>query len=195
MNPFPQPLLQSPRLRLREFRADDAADFFAIHSDPQVMRYWSFPAWTDIAQAEARLAYIAEQRAQQAICIWAIAEPESDRLIGNCTAFAINQAQGRAEIGYCLHPRWQGRGLASEALQQVLGYLFDTLQLRRVEADIDPRNGPSCRLVERHGFVREGLLRERWDVNDERCDTALYGLLRREWRRPLTPQAAASATD
>jgi RimJ/RimL family protein N-acetyltransferase len=195
MSAFPQPLLQSARLRLREFRTDDADDLFAIHSDPQVMRYWSFPAWTDIEQAQVRLAFIAQQRAQQPICIWAIAEPGSDRLIGNCTAFAIDQIQGRAEIGYCMNPKWQGQGLASEALQLVLGHLFDGLQLRRIEADIDPRNGPSCRLVERHGFVREGLLRERWNVNNERCDTALYGLLRREWRRPFTPQAADVAAD
>jgi RimJ/RimL family protein N-acetyltransferase len=65
----------------------------------------------------------------------------------------------------------------------VLAHAFDTLRLRRIEADIDPRNSASCKLVERLGFVREGLLRERWDVAGELCDAALYGLLASDWRR------------
>ena len=50
-----------------------------------------------------------------------------------------------------------------------------------VEADIDPGNRASARTLERLGFRREGLLRERWIVNGEISDSALYGLLRRDW--------------
>ena len=64
----------------------------------------------------------------------------------------------------------------------VLDHAFDTLGLRRIEADIDPRNTSSCKLVERMGFVREGLLRDRWCVAGEVSDSALYGLLALEWR-------------
>ena len=95
--------------------------------------------------------------------------------------FAFNREQGRAEIGYSLHTDWQGRGLASEALQLVLGYVLEELGLRRIEADIDPRNLRSCRLVEKFGFVREGLLRQRWLVNGEACDSVIYGLLAQDF--------------
>lgn len=57
------------------------------------------------------------------------------------------------------------------------------MKLNRIEADIDPRNAASARVPERLGFVREGLLRERWIVGDEVTDSALYGLLRSD-RRP-----------
>ena len=70
-----------------------------------------------------------------------------------------------------------------EALQALLQHAFDRLDLNRLEADIDPRNLASARTLERLGFQKEGYLRERWIVNDEVSDTALYGLLRREWRR------------
>ena len=69
----------------------------------------------------------------------------------------------------------------------ILRHLFDGMGLRRIEADIDPRNLASCRLVEKLGFVREGTLRERWQVNGECADSALYGLLRRDF---IDPQAA-----
>src|SRR5690606_21454494 len=108
---------------------------------------------------------------------WVIAECDSDRLFGSTTLFAINREQGRAEIGYALRASHWGRGYAQEALRMVLGHAFDTLGLRRIEADIDPRNAESCKLVERMGFVREGLLRDRWCVACEISDSAIYGLL------------------
>jgi ribosomal-protein-alanine N-acetyltransferase len=63
-----------------------------------------------------------------------------------------------------------------------LRHAFEELGLRRIEADTDPRNSGSCRLLERLGFVREGLLRERWLIDGELQDTAIYGLLRGELR-------------
>jgi RimJ/RimL family protein N-acetyltransferase len=64
----------------------------------------------------------------------------------------------------------------------LLAYAFDELDLRRIEADVDPRNAASIRTLERLGFRREGYLRERWRVNGEVQDALFYGLLRREWR-------------
>ena len=179
---LPQPELSSPRLRLREVRDGDAAALFAIHSDARVMRYWSYPAWTELEQAEQKIADIQRQRRELDMLVWAIADADSDLLIGSSAIFHMDLAQARAEIGYSLHPDWHGRGLASEALQLVLGHAFNELELRRIEADIDPRNQPSCRLVERFGFFREGLLRERWHVNGEICDSAIYGLLRQDFK-------------
>jgi RimJ/RimL family protein N-acetyltransferase len=77
----------------------------------------------------------------------------------------------------------------NEALRAVIdlafdhrpGAPFDDLQLNRIEADVDPRNAASCRALERLGFLREGLLRERWIVGGEVSDSAMYGLLRADW--------------
>jgi RimJ/RimL family protein N-acetyltransferase len=70
----------------------------------------------------------------------------------------------------------------NEALLSLLEFGFSQLALNRVEADIDPRNLASARSLERLGFKKEGHLRERWIVDGEVSDTALYGLLLREWR-------------
>ena len=66
----------------------------------------------------------------------------------------------------------------------VIGYAFDArgLDLGRIEADLDPHNQASARLLERLGFAREGLLRERWTVAGVTTDSLIMGLLRREWR-------------
>jgi len=178
-----QPVLESSRLRLRPHRDDDLDALFEMQSDPRVMRYWSYPAWTERRQAEERLTEIYRQLRESDVYIWAIADRASDRMLGNTALFSINRGQALAEVGYSLMTKCQGQGFAQEAMRLTLGFVFDELGLERVEADIDPRNAPSCRLVERLGFVREGLLRERWRVNGEICDTAFYGLLRREFVR------------
>ena len=69
-----------------------------------------------------------------------------------------------------------------EALQALLAYAFHALDLNRLEADIDPRNLASAKVLKQLGFLKEGHLRDRWIVNNEVSDTALYGLLRKEWR-------------
>lgn len=175
------PQREGDRVRLRGFRDDDVRDLYAVHSDPEVMRYWSFPAWTQLSQARERLDNAMSGNDPERLLCWAIADRSDDRLIGGITLFSIDRAQGRAEIGYSLGSSHWGRGLANEAMGLALAYGFDGLGLRRIEADIDPRNVASCALAERVGFVREGLLRERWFVADELQDSAIYGLLSRDW--------------
>lgn len=177
------PVLETPRLRLRPYRADDVQAMFALYSDPAVMRYWSFPPWVELAQARTYLERALAGMDSGEIFPWAIADRDSDRLIGALTFFSLHAEQLRAEIGYSLSPAFQGRGLAAEALRCGLAHAFDDLGLVRVEADIDPRNERSWRLLERIGFQREGLLRKRWRVNGEVCDTAFYGLLAEEFVR------------
>lgn len=171
------PVLETPRLRLRPYRAEDVEAMFALYSDPRVMRYWSFPPWVEIAQARIYIGRCLAGMESGEIFPWVIADRGSDRLIGAMTLFSLHVDQLRAEIGYSLSPDFQGRGLATEALCAGLAHAFDDLGLVRVEADVDPRNEPSWRLLERIGFQREGLLRKRWRVNGEVCDTAFYGLL------------------
>ena len=60
--------------------------------------------------------------------------------------------------------------------------------MRRIEADVDPKNIASVRTLERMGFQREGLLRERWNVGGEIQDSLFYGLLKSDWEQRLQQQ-------
>jgi RimJ/RimL family protein N-acetyltransferase len=113
---------------------------------------------------------------------WGIARREDDHLIGTVTLFNIDQNNGRAELGYVLGRVFWGQGYMHEALQMLLAHVYNVLELRRLEADVDPRNKASIRTLERLGFQREGFLRERWHVAGEIQDAYFYGLLRREWK-------------
>lgn len=180
--PVAVPVLETPRLRLRALRDDDAEALLVLHGDAEVMRYWSTSPWTEIAQAHAHLQRARRDFESGGVLPWAIETAATDELIGTVTLFRIDRDHRRAEIGYALGSAHWGKGLASEALHLVLHHAFDTLQLERIEADTDPRNTSSRRMLERLGFVQEGTLRRRWFVNDEWCDTAFYGLLREDFR-------------
>ncbi len=98
------------------------------------------------------------------------------------TLAGIDWSNRRTELGFSLRRASWGKGFAGEAARLGIEFAFEQLDLRRVEADVDPRNRASVRLLERLGFAREGLLRERWEVGGQLQDSLLLGLLRREWR-------------
>jgi RimJ/RimL family protein N-acetyltransferase len=176
------PTLKAGEVRLRWLTADDVDDLLAVFSDPEVVRYWSQPAMTERRQAVELLERIHAHFERRDLFQWGLVLASDDRVRGTCTLAHLDATSKRAEIGYALGREHWGRGLMARALPRLLDFAFDELDLRRIEADVDPRNARSIRSLERLGFAREGLLRERWIVHDEVQDTALYGLLRREWR-------------
>jgi ribosomal-protein-alanine N-acetyltransferase len=175
------PDLRTERLRLRHPLATDVDAVFSIFGDVRAMRYWSHEPLESLDGARDYLENIAEGFAERTLFQWAITELESALLIGTATLTAWDRVNRHAEVGFVLHPSQWGKGLASEAVRTVLRFGFERMDLHRVEAELDPRNTASARLLEGLGFEKEGLLRERWYLYDEWCDSALYGLLRRDF--------------
>lgn len=175
--------LHTPRLVLRFITVADPPALFEVFSDPEVMRYWATPPWTTLAQAEDNVANTLRDYASGNALRLGIALAADAPLIGTCTLFRLDRSNRRAETGYALARAHWGRGYMHEALGAFLQYALTTFDLHRIEADIDPRNVASARTLERQGFRCEGLLRERWIVGGEVCDTAFYGLLAREFKR------------
>ena len=176
------PTITTPRLRLRWLTPADAPALFTIFGDPVVCRYWSRPTLTDARAAAELQREIEEHFAARTLFQWGIAARDSDRVIGTCTLASLSAAHRRAEIGYALARSVWRKGYVTEALPALLKFAFEELELHRLEADVDPRNEPSIRVLERLGFKREGHMRERYQVNGEIQDAFIYGLLRPEWR-------------
>src|SRR5688500_15239896 len=175
------PTIPATRIVLRRIRPGDVPDLFAVFSDPEVMRYWDGVPMTAVGDASAYLAHIDESFIARSLFQWAIAERETDRLLGTCTLLHISEPHRRAEIGFALGQAHWGKGLATEAVSALITFAFETLDLHRLEADADPRNDRSLRLLEQLGFRREGYLRERYHVGGELQDAVLLGLLRSDW--------------
>ena len=176
------PTLDGARLRLRQLDDRDVPALYTVFGDPEVARFWAVPALehesaaADIV-AQARTNFEARRGFR-----WGIALRADDTIIGTCSLFNLDAANRRAEVGYALARTQWRNGYASEALALAMGFGFTMLGLRRLEADVDPRNGASLHMLERLGFQREGYLRERFEVAGEIQDSVVLGLLASEWR-------------
>ena len=176
------PVLAADRVRLRPTRPDDADGFHRLFSNADVARYWSEPAWTDPGRAREYLGEIDRWFRERGGFQWAVARATDDVLVGSCTLFQWSAKHRRAEIGYALdHSVW-GQGLMTEALTALFDFAFGPLGLHRLEADVDPRNDRSLAILERLGFAREGLLRQRFRVGDDVQDSLILGLLAPDWK-------------
>lgn len=173
------PTLTGPRLALRWLEVRDAPDLFTVFSNPIVMRYWSRSPMTHVDEAVALVADVHASFAAHRLYQWGI--ERDGRVIGHVTLASLDASNRTAEIGFALAQDMWGQGLAAEAVTLALDLAFDTLALRRIEADVDPRNTASLKVLDRLGFQREGLARERWFVGGAPQDSVILGLLRREW--------------
>jgi RimJ/RimL family protein N-acetyltransferase len=174
------PTIESRRVRLRWLTEADIPALVAIFSHPEVTRYWSTPPHTGTHQAEELLSDIHRHFHDRTLFQWGVAQRQTDRIIATTTLWQIDADNRRAEIGFALQRDYWGQGLMQETLQVFLAWCFDELQLRRIEADVDPDNSAALRLLEKLGFEREGLLRERWHVGGDVQDSVILGLLARD---------------
>ncbi|GAA1993218.1 GNAT family N-acetyltransferase [Kitasatospora viridis] len=188
--PLPTPSLNTARLRLRAFEDADANDLFALHSSAYVLRYWDSAPWSERARAEKFVTDCRQMALEGTGARLAVERAGDGAFIGWCGLSGWNPVYRSASLGYCFSEAAWGHGYATETARALLRWAFDTLDLNRVQAEVDTRNGASARVLEKLGFVREGTLREDCVVNGDVSDSWVYGLLRREWQPSPEPVPA-----
>jgi len=174
-HPFPE--LSTERLILRKIVDADKDDLFLLRSDRRVMAYIDRPIAESPGDA-VKLIRVVDDLLQSGDGItWGIALKEQRGLLGTIGLWRIVKEHQRAEIGYLLHPGHQGKGLMQEALIKVLDYGFSVIRLHSVEANVNPANEASKRLLEKNGFVREAYFKENYFYNGVFKDSLIYSLL------------------
>ncbi|VEB97628.1 Spermidine N(1)-acetyltransferase [Cedecea lapagei] len=175
-NPF-NVVIETPRLKLSPPTEADASALLSIFSDPQVMQYWNTAPWQSLDEAKGFITRSEEEMRDGKTLTLCIHDKESGQLAGKCMLFSFAGPSRRAEIGFGLGREYWGKGLVNEAAGALIAYGFQALGLRRIEAEIDPDNQASAAALKKLGFLQEGLLRQRWEINGVISDSALFGLL------------------
>ena len=176
----PEPI-EAARVRVRLLAASDLPALYEVNADEAVTRLLPYATWTSPADADAWFERMAGIQATGLALQLVVADKASDRAIGTALLFRLEEGSARAELGYVLGRAHWGRGLMHEALGALLDRAFGAMALRRLEAEVDVRNAASARVLQRLGFTREGLLRQRWVSKGEAKDVEIFGLLRDEW--------------
>lgn len=174
--------LDTERLLLRDFVADDWQVVQAYQSDPLYLRYNPWTERTPQAVQEFVGWFLDHQRQEPRIKYQlAIVLKSNDQLIGNCGVRmeAINSVE--ADIGYELSPTYWNHGYATEAAHAITDFGFRRLGVHRIWADCVADNVGSAHVLEKLGMILEGQLRENKYFKDRWWDTLIYGILADEW--------------
>jgi ribosomal-protein-alanine N-acetyltransferase len=177
LNFTPFPVLETERLILRNLKADDKQELFEIRSNAIAMQYIPRPLAKTVDDATAVINIITDFTSRNERINWAITEKGIDKLIGVIGYVNIKPESFRAEAGYVLHPGYTRKGITYEALQAILNYGFDVMQLHSVEAIIRPENTASIKLIEKAGFMKEAYFKDYVYHNGIFWDELVYSLI------------------
>jgi ribosomal-protein-alanine N-acetyltransferase len=156
----PFPVLETPRVILREVMETDVSDLFVLRANPQLMHFIPRPIAQTEQDALDLILKIKDGIRRGESINWAISLREEKKLLGLIGFVRTKSEHYRGEVGYILHGDYQGKGIMHEALSAVVDYGFEQMRLHSIEAIVDPENSASWQLLERNQFVREGHLRE-----------------------------------
>lgn len=174
----PFPVLNSERLQLREITHGDVDAMFAIHGDPELMKWFGNPV-ADREGATQLIDLLAGWRLLPDPGVrWGLERRDTPGLIGSCGLFGWSRSDRKCTIGYELATAAQGQGFMHEAVVTAVAWGWKHMDLVRIEARIHPDNLASQRVVDRVGFEREGLLRKVAFFGGAHQDLLVYSLIR-----------------
>ncbi|MDQ0879425.1 GNAT family N-acetyltransferase [Peribacillus sp. V2I11] len=174
------PLIETPRLILREVTIEDAGDMFKYLSDTDVVKPMGLDPCQTVNDVGDEIKWYESIFQEGSGIRWGITLKDSRRVIGSCGFLNMVTKHHRAEIGYELSKGHWGKGIASEALEAVVMYGYRHFHLERIQALIEPDNHPSQKLVEKQGFRREGLLRHYEYTCGKFDDLYMYSLIKED---------------
>src|SRR5579864_58633 len=149
------PILETERLRLRGFTADDLDLLDSLYSDPDVVSFISIDGQPlSREKSQERLTAALFRWTQHGIPMWAVFRKADDVFLGRC-GFQIYQVTNEIEIAYTLLPQAWGNGYATEAGRACLEYAFNVLKWERIVSRTRTTNARSLRVMEKLGFQIE----------------------------------------
>lgn len=171
------PVLETERLILRDFSFSDTRDLYIIRSNPKVMEFMDSPKHQSLSDTEEMITLMLDSFMDETGVNWAIESKENGKMIGYIGFWRLIPEHVRAEIGYALKPPVWGKGYMKEAAWEVLRFGFEQLGLHSVEANVNPANLASARLLKSLGFQLEGRFKENYFFDGNFSDSHIFSLL------------------
>ncbi len=174
------PVLHTERLDLIEVSSLHTPDLFQLVTDNRVSRFFNVMPATQVSDMEKAVERFRKMYADKTGIRWAIQLKGATNIVGTIGFYNLTDKH-RGVLAYALIPEYWNKGYVSEALEQILRFGFQDLELMRIDAEIRPGNIPSEQVLLKYGFTHEGLLRQWVLWNGEYQDMNMYALLAEEW--------------
>ena len=168
-----KPVLQTERLVLRTMVKSDIASLKEWTSEKSLYKYWGKSAGK--ADKNVELMFAKTEKASKSFH-WGIEHKADKKIVGEVWVYLIENNR-MAKVAIRVSPFYASKGIATEALKNVVKFCFEKTELKRLWIDVDVENVSSIKMLEKCGFVREGLIRQGKMVSTW-CNYFLYGLLK-----------------
>lgn len=174
--------IETDRLILRRYVIEDAdAMYKNWASDSEVTKFLTWQPHSSVEVSRGIIENWLKEYSDEKYYQWAIVlKANGNEPIGDISVVHMNEDISMVHIGYCLGRAWWRRGIMSEALKAVMDFMFDTVEVNRVESRHDPMNPNSGKVMQKCGMKYEGTLRSADRNNQGICDACYYALLRSE---------------
>jgi RimJ/RimL family protein N-acetyltransferase len=169
-------MLEGRNVNLRIIEKEDLSIVKEWVNDPEVMGEYEPILQETLADLEKEYDKLTEGQ-------WFFVEKKDGSKIGYVAHFLSGEGK-LTSLGYSLIPSERGKGYGSEAIQIMVDYLFLSKNIIRIQAETDPRNIASQKALEKAGFKKEGITRKSFFNRGIWRDTALFSILREEWKEP-----------
>jgi RimJ/RimL family protein N-acetyltransferase len=175
--------LETERLILRDFVADDWQRVLEYQSDPLYLRYNKWTSRTPEAAQEFVGWFINHQKQYPRIKFQlAVTLKSNGLLIGNCGVRKEEINAMEADMGYELDPKYWDHGYATEAAYAIVDFGFSHFGVHRIWAACVADNVASAHVLEKLGMKLEGRFRENRYYRDRWWDSLYYAILEDEWK-------------
>jgi len=176
------PELETQRLKLIELNENHAAQLFEVFSDEEAMKYWDDLPQKNVEETKELIAFLRKRIKEGTGICWGMMLKEAPQDVIGLVTYNAYKKDRNGYIGYIIARKHWGKGLMTEALKISVEYGFTDLGVHRIEAHVEPGNIASEKVLEKIGFQREGLLRQRVYQKGSYQDTIYYGLLKTDQR-------------
>lgn len=174
-------ILETQRLLLRPIQQEDKSEIFKYRSDSETNKYqgWIPKTMEDVENFISKVAVTFNEPETWFQLV--VVEKGSGEIIGDVGIHFMGNENKQVEIGCTLDKHIQGKGYASESLEEVIDHLFSNFNKHRITTSIDPNNVNSVRLVERLGFRKEAHFVKSLFFNGDWVDDLVYAITEQEW--------------
>jgi RimJ/RimL family protein N-acetyltransferase len=174
---MPQPTLTvGDGVLLRPWSLDDAEAVMDAYQDAAIQR-WHVMRADSLTEAREWIAGWQGGWAAETGASWAVADAESDTLLGRAGLKHLKFSDGTADVAYWTVPAARGKGVAPRAVNAMAAWAF-AAGFHRLDLEHAVGNTASCRVAGKAGFAAEGVRRGAWLLADGRCDVHAHARLR-----------------
>lgn len=172
---------ETDRLIIRRLTPEDALEYFEIASSPIVSAETIWNRHQTLEDTIGYLRRVSDRIERKEEIHWGIIYKDTDKLVGRTGLIMIDSEHEKAELGYVISNQYWNQGIATEATYPILEYAFNEVGFNRIEARCRTNNVGSYRVMEKLGFVFEGVLRKQLKIKGKFMDQKLYSILKEEF--------------